>query len=251
MKFISWNVNGLRAVMNKGFMDFFNEMQADCFCIQETKMQKDQLTLDFPGYHVYLHSADRKGYSGTAIFTKTKPINVVYDFNHELHNDEGRVITLEFSDFYLVNAYVPNSKEGLLRLDYRMEWEDELRKHLVNLDKVKPVIYCGDLNVAHNEIDLKNPKANRKNPGFSDEERNKFSELLNAGFKDSFRELYPDKIEYTWWSYRFNSREKNIGWRIDYFVISNRLMDKVKKVDIFTDIYGSDHCPIGLEIFVK
>lgn len=251
MKFISWNVNGLRAAINKGFIDFFENVDADFFCIQETKMQPEQLDINFKGYHKFMHSALKKGYSGTAIFSKIKPINVYYDFDVEKHNDEGRVITLEFDEFFLVNAYVPNSKEGLLRLDYRMEWEDELRNHLLKLDKIKPVVYCGDLNVAHNEIDLKNPKSNRKNPGFSDEEREKFSQLLDSGFKDTFRSLYPEKVEYTWWSYRFNSREKNIGWRIDYFVVSNRLMDNVKESSIYRDVLGSDHCPVGIEILTK
>lgn len=251
MKFISWNVNGLRAAINKGFIDFFENVDADFFCIQETKMQPEQLDINFEGYHKFMHSALKKGYSGTAIFSKIKPINVYYDFGVEKHNDEGRVITLEFDEFFLVNAYVPNSKEGLLRLDYRMEWEDELRNHLLKLDKIKPVVYCGDLNVAHNEIDLKNPKSNRKNPGFSDEEREKFSQLLDSGFKDTFRSLYPEKVEYTWWSYRFNSREKNIGWRIDYFVVSNRLMDNVKESSIYRDVLGSDHCPVGIEILTK
>ena len=251
MKFISWNVNGLRAAINKGFMDFFNEMDADIFALQETKMQPHQLELDLPGYHQYFHSAEKKGYSGTAVFTKVKPISVSFDFEKEIHNDEGRVITLEFEDFYFVNAYVPNSKEGLTRVDYRMEWEDELRSYLSELDKIKPVVYCGDLNVAHNEIDLKNPKSNRKNAGFSDEERAKFGELLDAGFKDTYRTLYPEKIEYSWWSYRFNARANNAGWRIDYFVVSTRLMDEVKEAKIYTDVLGSDHCPVGLEIFVK
>ncbi len=251
MKFVSWNVNGLRAVMNKGFMDFFNEVDADFFAIQETKMQPDQLELEIPGYHKFMHSALRKGYSGTAVFSKKEPLRVSYDFGKDEHNDEGRVITLEFDNFYFVNAYVPNSKEGLLRLDYRMVWEDELRSYLKKLDADKPVIYCGDLNVAHNEIDLKNPKANRRNPGFSDEERGKFTELLEAGFSDTFRKLYPEKVSYTWWSYRFNSRAKDIGWRIDYFVVSNRIMNEVKEATIYGEVFGSDHCPVGLEIFVK
>lgn len=251
MKLISWNVNGLRAVVKKGFMDFFDDIDADIFALQETKMQPHQLELDLPGYYQYFHSAERKGYSGTAVFTKKEPINVSYDFEKDIHNDEGRVMTLEYDDFYFVNAYVPNSQEKLKRLDYRMEWEDELRKYLVNLDEKKPVIYCGDLNVAHNEIDLKNPSTNRKNAGFSDEERAKFSELLDAGFSDTFRTLYPDKVEYSWWSYRFNARANNAGWRIDYFVVSNRLMDKVKDSIIYGDIMGSDHCPVGLKISVK
>ncbi|MDY5252877.1 MAG: exodeoxyribonuclease III [Erysipelotrichaceae bacterium] len=248
MRFVSWNVNGLRACVTKGFEDFFKDMDADFFCIQETKMQPHQLQLDLPGYHQYFYSAQRKGYSGTAIFAKQEPLSVSYDFNDDKHNDEGRVITLEYDNFYLVNAYVPNSKEGLLRLDYRQEWEDWLRSNLVRLSEHKSVIYCGDLNVAHNEIDLKNPDRNHKNAGFSDEERAKFTELLASGFIDTFRYLYPDKVEYSWWSYRFNSRSKNIGWRIDYFVISKDLKDKLKDAKIHSNILGSDHCPVSLEI---
>ncbi|NLC96490.1 MAG: exodeoxyribonuclease III [Erysipelotrichaceae bacterium] len=248
MRLISWNVNGLRAAVNKGFLDFFNEIDADIFAIQETKMQPDQLELELPGYHQYFHSANKKGYSGTAIFTKKEPLSVSYDFELNIHNDEGRVITLEYDDFYFVNAYVPNSKEKLLRLDYRMEWEDQLRSYLKSLDDIKPVIYCGDLNVAHNEIDLKNPKTNRKNAGFSDEERAKFTELLNAGFNDTYRTLYPEKVEYSWWSYRFNARANNAGWRIDYFLVSNRIMEKVIDAKIYNEIFGSDHCPVSLEI---
>ena len=248
MRFVSWNVNGLRACVTKGFEDFFKEMDADFFCIQETKMQPHQLVLDLPGYQQFFHSAVRKGYSGTAIFAKKEPISVSYDFNADVHNDEGRVITLEYDNFYLVNAYVPNSKEGLLRLDYRQEWEDWLRNNLVELSKKKSVVYCGDLNVAHNEIDLKNPDSNHKNAGFSDEERAKFTELLESGFIDTFRYLYPEKVEYSWWSYRFNARSKNIGWRIDYFVVSKDLKDKLKDAKIHSNIYGSDHCPVSLEI---
>ena len=249
MKCISWNVNGLRAALNKGFMDFFNEQEADIVCLQETKLQPGQVELDLPGYHQYFHSGERKGYSSTAVFTKKKPLTIFYDFeNTEDHPKEGRVMTLEFEDFYLVNAYVPNSKEKLARLDYRMFFEDELRHHLMKLDQKKPVVYCGDLNVAHNEIDLKNPQSNHMNPGFSDEERNKMTELLNSGFVDTFRRLYPDKIEYSWWSYRFNARSKNIGWRIDYFVVSDRLMYKVKDSRILMDVMGSDHCPVVLEL---
>ena len=248
MLFVSWNVNGLRACVTKGFEDFFKEMDADFFCIQETKMQPHQLVLDLPGYHQYFHSAIRKGYSGTAIFAKKEPISVSYDFNDDKHNDEGRVITLEYDNFYLVNAYVPNSKEGLLRLDYRQEWEDWLRENLVKLSEKKSVIYCGDLNVAHNEIDLKNPDSNHKNAGFSDEERQKFSELLASGFVDTFRYLYPEKVEYSWWSYRFNARAKNIGWRIDYFIVSKDLKEKIKDAKIHSNIYGSDHCPVSLDI---
>lgn len=248
MLFVSWNVNGLRACVTKGFEDFFKEMDADFFCIQETKMQPHQLVLELPGYHQYFHSAIRKGYSGTAIFAKKEPISVSYDFNDDKHNDEGRVITLEYDNFYLVNAYVPNSKEGLLRLDYRQEWEDWLRENLVKLSMKKSVVYCGDLNVAHNEIDLKNPDSNHKNAGFSDEERNKFSELLASGFIDTFRYLYPEKVEYSWWSYRFNARAKNIGWRIDYFIVSKDLKEKIKDAKIHSNIYGSDHCPVSLDI---
>ena len=248
MLFVSWNVNGLRACVTKGFEDFFKEMDADFFCIQETKMQPHQLVLDLPGYYQYFHSAIRKGYSGTAIFAKKEPLSVSYDFNDDKHNDEGRVITLEYDNFYLVNAYVPNSKEGLLRLDYRQEWEDWLRENLVKLSMKKSVIYCGDLNVAHNEIDLKNPDSNHKNAGFSDEERNKFSELLASGFVDTFRYLYPEKVEYSWWSYRFNARAKNIGWRIDYFIVSKDLKEKIKNAKIHSNIYGSDHCPVSLDI---
>ncbi len=248
MRFVSWNVNGLRACVTKGFEDFFKAMDADFFCIQETKMQPHQLVLELPGYHQFFHSAVRKGYSGTAIFAKKAPLSVSYDFNDEVHNDEGRVITLEYDNFYLVNAYVPNSKEGLLRLDYRQEWEDWLRNNLVELSKKKSVVYCGDLNVAHNEIDLKNPDSNHKNAGFSDEERAKFTELLASGFIDTFRYLYPEKVEYSWWSYRFNARSKNIGWRIDYFVVSKDLKEKLKDAKIHSNIYGSDHCPVSLEI---
>ena len=248
MLFVSWNVNGLRACVTKGFEVFFKEMDADFFCIQETKMQPHQLVLELPGYHQYFHSAIRKGYSGTAIFAKKEPISVSYDFDDDKHNDEGRVITLEYDNFYLVNAYVPNSKEGLLRLDYRQEWEDWLRENLVKLSMKKSVVYCGDLNVAHNEIDLKNPDSNHKNAGFSDEERNKFSELLASGFVDTFRYLYPEKVEYSWWSYRFNARAKNIGWRIDYFIVSKDLKEKIKDAKIHSNIYGSDHCPVSLDI---
>lgn len=245
MKFISWNVNGIRACKNKGFDEFFDNENADFFSIQETKCQEGQVELEKDGYYKYMSSAIKKGYSGTLIYTKHKPLNVIYGINDK-YNDEGRVITLEYDNFYLVNAYVPNSQEELKRLDFRMEFEDDLRLYLSSLNK--PVIYCGDLNVAHERIDLKNPDSNTRNPGFSIEERTKFSELLNAGFKDTFRTLYKDKIEYSWWSYRFNSREKNIGWRIDYFVVSNSLMDKVNDSIIRSDIYGSDHCPIILDI---
>lgn len=247
MKFISWNVNGIRACIEKGFNDFFNEMDADFFSVQETKMQEGQANLDKDNYYRFMSSAEKKGYSGTLIYAKEKPLNVTYGINGK-YNDEGRVITLEYPNFYLVNAYVPNSQEELKRLDYRMIYEDDLRGYLVSLDKLKPVIYCGDLNVAHNEIDLKNPNSNHMNPGFSDAEREKFSKLLESGFKDTFRELYKDLQIFSWWSYRFQSRSKNIGWRIDYFLVSNRIMDKVKDSKILTDVFGSDHCPVLLEI---
>ncbi len=249
MKIISWNVNGLRACLSKGFMDFFNDTDADIFCIQETKMQQDQAEIITDGYFQYWNSAIKKGYSGTAIFTKIKPISVQYGIGIEQHDTEGRVITLEFQDVYMVNVYVPNSQRGLARLGYRLEWENDFRQYLSNLDKIKPVIACGDLNVAHNEIDLKNPKSNIKNAGFTPEERSKMSELLEAGLIDSYRYLYPDKTDaYTWWSYMFNARANNAGWRIDYFLVSERYADKIKESYIYSDIYGSDHCPIGLEI---
>ncbi len=247
MKLISWNVNGLRACMKKGFAEFFLKESADIFAIQETKMQEDQLEdgMRFDGYHLYMNSAEKKGYSGTLVYSKTEPLSVSYDIEDEGCN-EGRVITLEYPDFYFVTAYVPNSKDGLLRLDFRMTWEDALRRHLIELDKQKPVIYTGDLNVAHEEIDLKNPDENHFSAGFSDEERGKFGELLNAGFSDSFRVLYPEKEKYTWWSYRTRARERNVGWRIDYFVVSNRLMEDVQDSLIYDEIEGSDHCPVGL-----
>ncbi|MGL5206647.1 MAG: exodeoxyribonuclease III [Acidaminococcaceae bacterium] len=247
MKLISWNVNGLRACMNKGFQDFLSVSEADVFCVQETKMQKDQAEFDFPGYEEYWNSAEKKGYSGTAIFTKIKPLSVSYDMGIAEHDQEGRIITAEFDGFYLVNVYTPNSQRELARLDYRMQWEDAFRAYVKQLDEKKPVIICGDLNVAHKEIDLKNFKTNRKNAGFTDEERTKMTELLEAGFIDSFRHLYPDKDGvYTWWSYMFKAREKNAGWRIDYFVVSNRLADRISDSLIYTDIMGSDHCPVGL-----
>ena len=253
MKLISWNVNGLRAVINKGFVDFFNKIDADIFCIQETKMQEDQINDEikniFKGYNEYWNSAEKKGYAGTAIFSKNKPINVTYGIGIEQHDREGRVITLEFEKFYMVNCYTPNSKRELERLDYRMVWEDEFRKYLLKLNENKPVILCGDLNVAHEEIDLKNPKTNRKNAGFTDEERNKMTELLNAGFTDTFRFLYPTKTDcYSWWSYMFKAREKNAGWRIDYFIVSKSIENKIKESYIFSEVLGSDHCPVGLEI---
>jgi exodeoxyribonuclease-3 len=246
MKFVSWNVNGIRACINKGFNEFFDKIDADIFAIQETKMQEGQADIDKTGYYRYMNSAIKKGYSGTLIYTKELPINVFYGLTDGKYNDEGRVITLEFDKFYFVTAYVPNSQEALARLSYRMEFEDDMRKYLKSLNK--PVVYCGDLNVAHNPIDLKNPKSNEQNPGYSIEERTKFSELLNSGFIDSFRYLYPEKIQYSWWSYRFFAREKNIGWRIDYFITSNDLKDKIKEAGIFTDILGSDHAPVYLEI---
>ena len=247
MKLISWNVNGLRACMNKGFQDFLAASEADIFCVQETKMQKGQAEFDFSGYEEYWNSAEKKGYSGTAIFTKIKPLNVSYDMGIAEHDQEGRIIAAEFDDFYLVNVYTPNSQRELARLDYRMQWEDAFRAYVKELDEKKPVIICGDLNVAHKEIDLKNFKTNHKNAGFTDEERAKMTELLEAGFTDSFRHLYPDKEGiYTWWSYMFKAREKNAGWRIDYFVVSNRLADRISDSLIYTDIMGSDHCPVGL-----
>lgn len=247
MKLISWNVNGLRACLTKGFLDFFNQEKADIFCVQETKMQEGQAEVVLDGYKQYWNSAEKKGYSGTAIFTKMEPISVHYDIDSEQHSHEGRAITLEFDDFYIVNSYTPNAQPELARLDFRMSWEDAMRAYLTKLSKHKSVILCGDLNVAHQEIDLKNPKTNHKNPGFSDEERSKMTELLNAGFTDSFRYIYPDLEEaYTWWSYRFRAREKNAGWRIDYFITSNDLQDKIEDAVIYKDILGSDHCPVGL-----
>ena len=249
MKLITWNVNGLRACMDKGFLDYVNAEQPDAICLQETKMQEGQAEVPLEGYQQYWNSAQKKGYSGTAIFTKHEPLSVSYDIDAEGHDTEGRSITMEFEDFYLVCEYTPNSQDGLKRLDYRMEWEDARRDYLKKLDQKKPVILCGDLNVAHQEIDLKNPKTNRKNPGFSDEERAKFGELLDAGFVDSYRYLYPDVTGvYTWWSYRFNARKNNAGWRIDYFVVSERLKERIKEVTLCTDVYGSDHCPVMLEI---
>ena len=246
LKFVSWNVNGIRACCEKGFRESFEALNADFFCLQETKMQPEQMTFNPEGYYTYMNSAIKKGYSGTALFTKKEPLNVTYGINGE-HNDEGRVITAEFEDFYFVTCYVPNAQSELARLDYRMEFEDAMRKYLVELDSKKPVIYCGDLNVAHKEIDLKNPKTNVGNPGFSDEERAKFTELLEAGFTDSYRYLYPDKTDaYSWWSYRFSARSKNAGWRIDYFVVSDGLKEKLKDAKIHTDVMGSDHCPVEL-----
>lgn len=249
LKLISWNVNGLRACMKKGFADFFTKENADIFAIQETKMQEDQLeeSMKFAGYYRYMNSAERKGYSGTLVYTKEEPLNVTYEIEGDTTR-EGRVITLEYPDFWFVCAYVPNSKEGLKRLPYRMEWEELLKKHLKKLDETKPVIYTGDLNVAHEEIDIKNPQSNHQNAGFSDEEREKMTQLLDAGFTDTFRKLYPDTVKYSWWSYRFKARERNAGWRIDYFIVSNRYFDHVEDSVIYDDVTGSDHCPIGLKI---
>ena len=248
MKFISWNVNGFRACLNKGFGDFFASEDADFFSIQESKMQPDQATFEADGYHQFWYSAEKKGYSGTAIFAKHEPISVKYGLGIDEHDHEGRAITLEYENFYLLNVYTPNSQRELTRLDYRMTWEDALRNYMMELDRKKPVIYCGDLNVAHEEIDLKNPKTNHFSAGFTDEERGKFTQLLESGFSDTFRSLYPEKVEYSWWSYMFQARQKNVGWRIDYFVVSNRILDKVKEAKIHTEIMGSDHCPVSIEI---
>ena len=249
MKFISWNVNGLRACVQKGFLDFFNEIDADFFCIQESKMQEGQLTLDMPGYYQYWNYADKKGYSGTAIFTKEKSLSETKGIGIDEHDHEGRVITLEYENFYMVTVYTPNSQNELARLDYRMKWEDDFRAYLKKLEENKPVIVCGDMNVAHNEIDLKNPKTNRKNAGFTDEEREKMTVLLDDGFIDTFRYFYPDQENiYSWWSYRFKAREKNAGWRIDYFLTSESLKDKLIDAKIHTEIMGSDHCPVELDI---
>ena len=246
-KMISWNVNGLRAIYKKGFVDIFNEINADIFCIQETKLQEGQIDLSFPGYEMYWNYAEKKGYSGTAIFTKIKPILVTKGIGIEEHDKEGRVITLEFEDYYLVTVYTPKSQTELKRLDYRMKWEKDFKAYIKELEKKKPVVICGDLNVAHKEIDLKNPKTNRKNAGFTDEERKKFTELLNDGFIDTFRYFYPNEEgKYSWWSYRFSAREKNAGWRIDYFLVSEALKDKLKSANILSDIMGSDHCPVEL-----
>ena len=246
MKLISWNVNGLRACVGKGFEETFKQLDADFFCLQETKMQAGQLDLSFPGYDSYWNYADKKGYSGTAIYTRHKPLSVSYGLGMDEHDHEGRVITLEMDDFFLVTVYTPNSQDGLRRLDYRMQWEDDFRAYLLKLDALKPVIVCGDMNVAHNDIDLKNPATNHRNAGFTDEEREKFSILLNSGFTDTFRQLYPEQVTYSWWSYRFHAREKNIGWRIDYFVVSNRLQERLQNAAIHTEVMGSDHCPVEL-----
>ncbi len=249
MKIVSWNVNGIRACINKGFNDFFKEVNADIFCIQETKLQPEQAeNIEFDGYTKYINSAVKKGYSGTMIFTKQKPINVTYDLGIEEFDKEGRIITLEYYKFFIVNCYTPNSKRELERLDYRMKWEDEVRGYLKKLDEIKPVIYCGDLNVAHEEIDIKNPKTNHFSAGFTDQEREKMTELLNSGFIDTYRYLYPDKVMYSWWSYMRQAREKNIGWRIDYIIVSDALKNNLKEADILTQVLGSDHCPISLDI---
>lgn len=249
MKLVSWNVNGLRAAVTKGFMDSFNELDADIFCLQETKLQPEQIQMELPGYEQFWNSAVKKGYSGTAVFTRIKPLSVTNGIGIEEHDQEGRVITAEYDTFYLVCCYTPNSQRELARLEYRMTWEDAFRNYLLALDKKKPVILCGDLNVAHNEIDLKNPKTNRKNAGFSDEERGKMTELLDAGFTDTFRYLYPDVIdEYSWWSYMGKARERNVGWRIDYFITSKRLDSQIKEAKIHQQVFGSDHCPVELEI---
>ena len=249
MKIVSWNVNGIRACINKGFNDFFKEVNADIFCIQETKLQPEQAeNIEFDGYTKYINSAVKKGYSGTMIFTKQKPINVTYDLGIEEFDKEGRIITLEYDKFFIVNCYTPNSKRELERLDYRMKWEDEVRGYLKKLDEIKPVIYCGDLNVAHEEIDIKNPKTNHFSAGFTDQEREKMTELLNSGFIDTYRYLYPDKVMYSWWSYMRQAREKNIGWRIDYIIVSDALENNLKEADILTQVLGSDHCPISLDI---
>ena len=248
MKLVSWNVNGLRACVGKDFEQQFKDLDADFFCLQETKMQAGQLDLSFPGYESYWNYADKKGYSGTAIFTKHKPLSVTYGIGIDEHDHEGRVITLEMDDFYLVTVYTPNSQDGLRRLDYRMKWEDDFQAYLHKLDEKKPVVVCGDMNVAHQEIDLKNPKTNRKNAGFTDEEREKMTQLLGNGFIDTFRTLYPEQVTYSWWSYRFRAREKNTGWRIDYFLISERLKDRPEDAKIHTEIMGSDHCPVEVDL---
>ena len=248
MRLISWNVNGLRACLNKGFLDFCTLADADVICLQETKMRPEQASFALEGYHRFWNSADKAGYSGTAVFTRRQPLSVTYDFGDDVHRHEGRVITAEYPEFYLVCCYTPNSQDGLKRLDYRMQWEDDLRAYLLELDGKKPVIYCGDLNVAHQEMDLKNPRSNRMNPGFSDQEREKLTQLLAAGFADTFRTLHPEEITYSWWSYRFHAREKNAGWRIDYFIVSRRLLPRVTEAAIRTEVYGSDHCPVVLEI---
>ncbi|MGB4015557.1 MAG: exodeoxyribonuclease III [Bacilli bacterium] len=249
MKFVSWNVNGLRACMNKGFADFFNDINADIFAIQETKMQEEQKSFAFDGYKEIWNSAEKKGYSGTLIYSKLEPLEIVYGIDNQYYLDEGRIITLEFDDFYFVNVYVPNSQRGLTRLFYRMEFDENFRNYLKRLDEKKPVIACGDFNVAHNPIDIRNPASNERNAGYTIEERTQFQKLMESGFIDSFRYLYPDKVQYTWWSYMFNARANNVGWRIDYFILSERLASKMKNSIIRDEIYGSDHCPVVLEIF--
>lgn len=251
MRFISWNVNGLRAVLKKGFVEIFNNLDADFFCLQETKVQAGQVELELPGYEKYWSYADKKGYSGTAIFTRHSPLSVSHGLGIAEHDTEGRVVTLEYEDFFLVCVYTPNSQDGLKRIDYRMDWEDAFRGYLLGLDAVKPVIVCGDMNVAHNEIDLKNPATNHFNPGFSDQERGKFSELLDSGFSDTFRRMYPDARDaYSWWSYRAAARERNVGWRIDYFLVSDRFYEKVSRAYICPEIMGSDHCPVGIDVML-
>ena len=249
MKLVSWNVNGLRSCLTKGFLEYVKNEDPDVICLQETKLQPEQAVFELEGYHRYFYSAEKKGYSGTAVLTRQEPLSVVFGFGDDIHRHEGRVITAEYPDFYLVCCYTPNSQDGLKRLDYRMQWEDDLRAYLMELDRTKPVVYCGDLNVAHQEIDIKNPGPNRRNPGFTDEEREKMTKLLSSGFVDTFRYLYPDKTgAYSWWSYRFNARKNNAGWRIDYFIVSERLKDKIRNADIWSEVLGSDHCPVVLEI---
>ena len=249
IKLISWNVNGIRAAVGKGFLDFFHEIDADVFCVQETKLQEGQIELDLPGYYDFWNYADKKGYSGTAMFMKEKPLSVTYGIGVDEHDHEGRVITAEFENYYMVTVYTPNAQHELTRLDYRMRWEDDFLKYIKKLDEKKPVIYCGDLNVAHEEIDLKNPKTNRGNAGFTDEERGKMTDVLSSGFTDTFRYLYPDRTDaYSWWSYRMNARAKNVGWRIDYFICSDRIAEKIDDALIYPEIQGSDHCPVGLNI---
>ena len=249
MKLISWNVNGLRACLQKGFLDFCREADADVYCLQETKLQAGQAEVDLPGYHQFWNYADKKGYSGTAIFTRVEPLSVTYGFGDDIHRHEGRVITAEYPDFFLVCCYTPNAQDGLKRIDYRMQWEDDFRAYLLALDEKKPVVLCGDLNVAHQEIDLKNPGPNRGNAGFSDQERGKMTQLLESGFVDTFRAKYPDKTgAYSWWSYRFNARKNNAGWRIDYFIVSQRLAGRVADAAIYPEVMGSDHCPVGVEL---
>ena len=252
MKLVSWNVKPLRACLKKGFLESVTALNPDVICLQETKMERGQAQVELPGYHEFWNSAEKKGYSGTAVFTRQKPLSVCYGMDIERHDHEGRLITLEFSEFWLVNCYTPNAQDGLARIDYRMEWEDDLRSYLMSLDQTKPVVYCGDLNVAHEEIDLKNPKTNRGNAGFSDQEREKMTALLSSGFADTFRRLYPERTgAYSWWSYRFHARENNAGWRIDYFIVSERLMERVKDASIHTEVFGSDHCPVSLELDIN